>query len=35
MDNIIELINAVANVVNNDPEISKYMKVVFIENYGI
>ena len=32
---IIELINAVANVVNNDPEISKYMKVVFIENYGV
>ena len=32
---IIELILAVANVVNNDPEISKYMKVVFIENYGV
>ncbi len=32
---IIELINAVANKVNNDPEISKYMKVVFIENYGV
>lgn len=33
--NIITLINAVANVVNNDPEVSKYMKVVFIENYGV
>ena len=32
---IIELILAVANVVNNDPEISKYIKVVFIENYGV
>ena len=33
--NNIELINCVADVVNNDPEISKYMKVVFIENYGV
>ena len=32
---IIELILAVANVVNNDPEISPYLKVVFIENYGV
>lgn len=32
---VIELINAVANVVNNDPEISPFMKVVFIENYGV
>ena len=32
---IIELILAVGEVVNNDPEISKYMKVVFIENYGV
>lgn len=32
---IIELILAVANVVNNDPDISKYMKVIFIENYGV
>ena len=32
---IIELICAVANVVNNDEEISKYMKVIFIENYGV
>ncbi len=32
---IIELILAVADVVNNDPDISKYMKVVFVENYGV
>ena len=32
---IIELILAVANVINNDPEISKFIKVVFIENYGV
>ena len=32
---IIQLINCVADKVNNDPEISKYMKVVFIENYGV
>ncbi|MDY6429555.1 MAG: glycogen/starch/alpha-glucan phosphorylase [Bacilli bacterium] len=32
---IIELILAVAKVVNNDPEISKYIKIVFVENYGV
>ena len=32
---IIELICAVAKVVNNDPDVSKYLKVVFIENYGV
>ena len=32
---IIELILAVADKINSDPEISKYMKVVFIENYGV
>lgn len=32
---VIELINGVADVVNKDPEISKYMKVIFIENYGV
>lgn len=32
---IIKLINSVADVVNNDPEISQYMKVVFLENYGV
>lgn len=32
---IIELIVAVANVVNNDEETNKYLKVVFMENYGV
>lgn len=32
---IIELILSVANIVNNDPEVNKYMKVVFMENYGV
>lgn len=32
---VIELINAVASYVNNDPQVSKFMKVVFIENYGV
>lgn len=32
---IIELINAVAEVVNNDPETNQYLKVVFIENYDV
>ena len=32
---IIELILAVSKVVNNDPEISKFMKVIFVENYGV
>ena len=32
---IIELILSVADVVNNDPKASKFMKVVFIENYGV
>ena len=32
---IIELILDVAEIVNNDPEINPYMKVVFIENYGV
>ena len=31
----IELINAVAEVVNNDEETNKYLKVVFIENYDV
>lgn len=32
---IIELILAVADKINNDPEVNKLMKVVFIENYGV
>ena len=32
---IIELILAVAKVVNNDPEVSPFMKIVFVENYGV
>ena len=32
---VIKLINCVANVVNNDPETNKYLKVVFLENYGV
>ncbi len=32
---VIELINCVADVVNNDPVASKYMKVVFIPNYSV
>jgi starch phosphorylase len=32
---IIKLINAVANIVNNDPDIGDKMKVVFIKNYSV
>lgn len=32
---VIQLINCVANKVNNDEEINKFMKVVFIENYEV
>ncbi len=32
---IIELILAVAKIVNNDPDVNKYIKVVFMENYGV
>ncbi len=32
---IIELILKVADVINNDPEASKFMKIVFVENYGV
>ena len=32
---VIQLINYIANIVNNDPDISKYMKVVFIPNYSV
>ncbi|MBQ1877642.1 MAG: glycogen/starch/alpha-glucan phosphorylase, partial [Erysipelotrichaceae bacterium] len=33
--NVIELINRLAAVINNDPEVSRYMKVVFIPNYNV
>jgi len=32
---IIELIVSVSNVINNDDDVNKYLKVVFIENYGV
>ena len=32
---IIELIHAVGAKVNNDPEVSRFMKVVFIPNYSV
>lgn len=32
---VIELINCVANVVNNDPDVNKYINVVFVPNYRV
>ncbi|MBQ1387139.1 MAG: glycogen/starch/alpha-glucan phosphorylase [Erysipelotrichales bacterium] len=32
---VIELINCVANVINSDPDVWKYMRVVFIPNYSV
>ena len=32
---VIKLINDIAEKVNNDPEVSKFMKVVFIPNYNV
>jgi len=32
---VIKLINSVADVVNNDPDTNKFLKVVFVENYGV
>jgi len=32
---VIKLINCLADIINQDSEVSKYMKVVFIPNYGV
>lgn len=32
---IIKLINAIANLVNNDPRVNNQIKVVFLENYSV
>jgi len=32
---IIKLIHEVAHVINNDPRISKYLKVIFLPNYNV
>ena len=32
---IIKLIHAVADVVNNDPEVSRWMRLVFVPNYSV
>ncbi|XP_077238802.1 alpha-glucan phosphorylase 2 isoform X2 [Tasmannia lanceolata] len=32
---IVKLVNDVGSVVNNDPEISSYLKVVFVPNYNV
>ena len=32
---IIELIIAVGNTINSDPDVSRMLKVVFVENYGV
>lgn len=32
---IIKLINAIGELVNNDPVVSKYLRVVFVENYNV
>lgn len=32
---IIKFINEIAKLVNNDPDMDKYMKVVFVQNYNV
>ena len=32
---VIKMVNAVANVVNNDPEVNKHLKVLFLPNYSV
>ena len=32
---IIELINAIGKIVNHDPKTNPFLKVIFIENYGV
>ncbi|AZA08974.1 glycogen/starch/alpha-glucan phosphorylase [Corynebacterium pseudopelargi] len=32
---VIKFINEIANLVNNDPEVSKTLRVVFVENYNV
>ncbi|MCQ4626674.1 glycogen/starch/alpha-glucan phosphorylase [Corynebacterium sp. CCUG 65737] len=32
---IIKLINAIGDLVNNDPEVSEFLRVVFVENYNV
>jgi starch phosphorylase len=33
--NVIKLINMIANVVNNDPDVNPYYKIVFLPDYKV
>ena len=33
--NVIELINCMAEKINNDPRVNSYIKIIFIENYDV